>query len=205
MNLFALFGQILAAIKAGDYKAAACAAGRLITTVTCSTQDELRATALSAEPNAEPVTSSELYAACVEFSEDLRGVCDGAEDVCRMGAASNAELAPGQWLTLANAILEVLKLFVKRPAGWQPVPLATAPVSSGVVTPTLEESTGQPSLPTLAKPSEKAASQASATSGAGEKLNDDGGEDDEGEGDGTKTHDTSGDLIPPKKPKGKKS
>lgn len=166
MNLFLLFSQVVSAIKAGDYKTAACAAGRIITTVTCSTQAELLATARpkpmladgKPDPDAEepePLTAVELYEACAEFSEELREACDHSESVCRMGAASNADLVPGNWDVIKAFLLDVLKLFIKRPADWQPAPFPAAPVAGVAGLPSLVETEGKPTLPPLTKPSER--------------------------------------------------
>lgn len=186
MNLFLLFSQVISAIKSGDYKTAACAAGRIITTVTCSTQAELLATArakpmLDGKPdpdaeNPEPLTAVELYDACAEFGEELHEACGHSENVCRMGAASNAELTPGNWDAIKAFLLDVLKLFIKRPADWQPAPFPAAPVASGIATPTLAEIEGKPSLPPLSKPSERPKSEAS---GADEKTSDESGDDED--------------------------
>lgn len=190
MNLFLLFSQVISAIKSGDYKTAACAAGRIITTVTCSTQAELLATARPAargadgkpDPDAEnpePLTAVELYDACAEFGEELHEACGYSENVCRMGAASNADLVPGNWDAIKAFLLDVLKLFIKRPADWQPAPLPVPPVVEGIATPTLAEIEGKPTLPPLTKPSERPKPQPEA-SGTDEKPSDE-NDDDEGE------------------------
>ncbi len=210
MNLFVLFSTILTAVKAGDYKTAACAVGKLITSVTCSTLAELRATAKATgdgKTDAEPVTPAELYNATEGFVHDLRECTDHSEHVCRQGAASDTNLAPGYWSKLGELLVIVLQMFIKQPADWSPTPLPVPPVR----VPTLEEITGkkEPGLPPLVKPSERAAvKDATDKTGVGdtetnEREPGDSDEDDEDDDDGTKTHDTSGDVIPPKKPKGK--
>ncbi len=197
LNVFGLFAAIIAAVKVNDYRAAACAAGKLISAVTCATANELRALATAPTDGAKPaapVTQLELYNATEQFVHDLRTECGAGEDIVCRGVASDADLAPGNWSKLAELLVLVLQMFIKRPADWAPTPLPVPPV----LVPTLEEITGkkEPGLPPLVKPSDAAKKPPS-------DPEDEGDEDDES-GDGTKTHDTSGDVIPPKKPKPKK-
>lgn len=193
MNLFLLFSDVVTQIKSGEYKAAACTAGRIVTTVTCATQGELLATAhASGDDQPTPLTPVEFYNRCAEFSDELRGACEHSEGVCRMGAASNAELAPGNWDAIKNFILDVLKLFVKKPADWTPAPL---PVPSAEVPglPSLVEP--ESTLPKLSRPSSRPASETAVDTSEGS------GSESEGEGDEPPSESTDDEPEPEPEPK----
>lgn len=207
MNLFAQFANIITAIKTGDYKGAACSAGRIITTVTCATPAELLATAKpqpeidhesGIDPNRAPypapnvATPVELYETCAAFTDELAGACEHSETVCRMGAASDAEVAPGNWDAIKALIIDVLRRFIKRPADWQPAPLPV-PAAVGVITPTLDEIS---KLPNISKPSDRKPDAVPATPEPAEPESGDEPTDGEPE--------TEPETTEPTKPKGKR-
>lgn len=162
-SIFGLFAQILEAVKVNDYRGAACGVGRLITGVTCSTQAELLANArpkLSAaeagEGDEEPSPASpvELYAQTESFTHELERLSHANDHVVRMGNASDAELTPGQWISLVTFVVGILKKFVKKPQDWQPAAFPAPPVSVSNLT---GEKPAEPTLPPLVKPTPKPA------------------------------------------------
>lgn len=120
MQELALFTKLIAAVKTGDFKPAACAAGQLVTSLTC---DKLKAQAGHAEG-----FSAEFKAACDSHCAELEAACDRSDHLVKVGEASNAALPPGAWAKLAALVLNVIALFVKaEPTKPQPVKAEAPP------------------------------------------------------------------------------
>ena len=103
LSVLTLFSQILAAVKSGDYRAAGCAAGKLIVAVTCQTVAELCA---CARPKA-------MLADGTRFQSGAR--------VVKSFSAQGAEVLP-DWRTcrLAGAALHALEgLAPGHRVGWR--------------------------------------------------------------------------------------
>jgi hypothetical protein len=168
LSLLALFGQVLAAIKVNDYKGAICGLGRILTAVTCGTQAELLQNARPREeidaehfadpnrnplpPDPLPMSAGELYAETERFCAELESHAGHNEEIVRRGDASDTELTPGQWLALAELVVNILRRFVKKPKDWKPTPIETPPVNlSNFVG---DSAAPQSSLPTMRRPAD---------------------------------------------------
>lgn len=201
-TLFQLFGQALAAIKVNDFRAAACAAGKIIALVCESTPAELLESArpklaatageTDAEPvELEPVTPRELYEATAAFVYELEADHHTADRIVREGAASDPTIEPGDWPALFGMLMKLLRRYIHKPLDWKPAPLQfVEPEPPKPPEPA-------PALPVVAKPSDvKKADEPPANPKA---------EDESGDG-----HDADSDAEPHDdekggKPKGKKA
>lgn len=145
--IFALFGVILEAVKTGEYKAAVCGVGKLLTAVTCQTLAELARTARpqTGTGDTEPLSESQLYEACETFCTQLTHETNRTRKICAEGAASDATLSPTDWISLANLVIEIFRRFIKRPANFAPT-FPAAPVTSALP--------AAPALPSMSKPAE---------------------------------------------------
>jgi len=157
-SIFVLFGQIIEAVKVNDYRAAACGVGRLITGVTCATQAELLANArpklaaadpTDADVDPAPATPAELYSHAESFAAELESLSHKNDHVVRMGDASDAELTPGQWITLVTFVVGILRKFIKKPQDWQPTPFPAPPVSVSTL---VSGKPAEPALPPMSIP-----------------------------------------------------
>lgn len=121
--LLSLFTAIIEAVRSGEYRAAVCAAGKLLTSVACQPLAELAANArphLAGGPQAVPLTESELYEACVSFCDELEAETNRTSRICGAGEASDATLTPIEWIGLAKLVIDLLRRFIKKPANFVP-------------------------------------------------------------------------------------